>query len=197
MDDGFWARACKAATSQPVDATIMANTISSSVTVRAPNRCSLNLHTTKCQPDGPTLGLSLLCIQVAAFIAASLVSSLWLFRWCRLRARKKEFLDRVWRHLGSFTSLLFVGSIVGVLAWSANIPSLTFYYNARDPKLSAKNQARNVLLLLSSHATWIAVFLVAQSLETFCLSLAKMMMLGRLIKHVQGASNLTLARRTM
>ncbi len=63
--------------------------------------------------------------------------------------------------------------------------------------MSAKNQTRNVLLLLSSHATWIAVFLVAQGLETFCLSLAKMMMLGRLIKHVQGASNLALARRTM
>lgn len=73
------------------------------------------------------------------------------------------------------------------------MPSLALYYQARDPmKASIRTQQRTVLLTLYAQASWVAVFLVAQGLETLCLTLAKILVIGRLIKHLQSAKHLTL-----
>jgi hypothetical protein len=115
-----------------------------------------------------------------------------------LQVMHKQHVNLVWRHLPLFSSLMFVGGISGALAWSANIPSLSLYYNARDPVRSAiGTQQRATLLLLSHHSHWVSVFLVALALETGCLTLAKMLVLGRLVKHIEGATGLTRMRRAM
>jgi ribosomal protein L32 len=97
-----------------------------------------------------------------------------------------------------FSTLVLVGGISGAVAFSANIPSLSLYYNARDPaRSSISTQQRTTLLLLSRHSHWVSVFLVALALETACLTLAKMLVLGRLVKHIEGATGLTRMRRAM
>ena len=107
-------------------------------------------------------------------------------------------MNLVWRHLPLFSGLVFVGGVSGALAWSANIPSLSLYYHARDPVRSAiATQQHATLLLLSRHSHWVSVFLVALALETSCLTLAKMLVLGRLVKHIEGATGLTPMRRAM
>jgi hypothetical protein len=54
-------------------------------------------------------------------------------------------------------------------------------------------------MLIYEHSRWIPFFLVAHGMETSCMALAKMLVLGRLVKHVQSASvtRLIAARQDM
>ena len=126
--------------------------------------------------------------QIASFAAAAVFSSVWFFRWLRLRAQHKELLNKVWRHFGWYSGLVFAGSVFGAVAWSANIPANALYYDARDPaRLNVATARRETLGLLSDHSTWIATFQVSYGFEVMCLSFAQLMILGRLIKHAKSA----------
>jgi hypothetical protein len=115
-----------------------------------------------------------------------------------LQILRKQLVNLVWKHLASFSCLVFIGCVSGALAWSTNIPAQTLYYNARDPaRIAIATQQRSILFLLYDHAQWVSIFLVAHGLETSCMAMAEMLVLGRLVKHAQGATQLAAARRVM
>ena len=94
----------------------------------------------------------------------------------------------MWWHLGWYSGLVFAGSVSGAVAWSANIPANSLYYAARDPaKLTVPTAQRDNLRLLATLSSWVAAFNVTYGFEAMCLTLAKVMVLGRLIQHARMA----------
>ena len=72
--------------------------------------------------------------------------------------------------------MVCVGSVVGAVAWGANMQRLVFYYEAKIPGVTLVQS----YTLLASYLRLFALFAILYSFEFFCLVISKLMLLGRL-----------------
>ena len=109
--------------------------------------------------------------MVAAF------SGFWWLKWARL---KTELKVQVWRYFGRFSSLVCVGCICGIIAWSSRTRASVAYFTSFGTGI----RDDSALSLLSTTMAWIAVYNFFYAVEVMCLSLAKLIVLDRLTEHV-------------
>jgi hypothetical protein len=103
-------------------------------------------------------------LQVAAFTVCALASGCMLYRWWKLGEESRK---RVWRLYGWFCGLMCMGSCCGVIAWLAYMKYLVFVYQQSDT---------------ASQLLAISIVPVPYSLEFSCLSVAKLLVLDRLLR---------------
>ena len=126
------------------------------------------------------------CLQVAAHIICALASGSMLLLWLRLDDESRK---RVWRLYGWFSGLICFGSCCGAIAWTAWMQYLVLVY--QNPT------AVNTRLVLSSNKSlsekiadtditakmirMLSIYPVPYSLEFFCMSMAKLLVLDRMV----------------
>jgi len=85
--------------------------------------------------------------------------------------------------LGAFIALVCAGSASGIVAWSFNIRSYPPYFAYIS--LQATKGSRAELYRTNAAATlYYGSFFTPYAIEVLCLSLAKLLIIGRLVKHV-------------
>ena len=99
-------------------------------------------------------------------------SGMWCLRWARV-----GFKEGAWRQLGLLSGMVCVGSVVGAVAWTANMQSNAFYYAANVNGVTRQQQ----YTLYAAFFRFGAVFVTLYGLEFLCLIISKLMLLGRLV----------------
>ena len=89
--------------------------------------------------------------------------------------------ERIWPGLGWFSGLMCAGSVLGAVAWGANIQALTLLYEPA-PTFRLANRAN------ASQNRWLAAYNVLYGLEFVCFIVPKLMILGRLTENSSGSS---------
>jgi hypothetical protein len=117
-------------------------------------------------------GVSLTLVpQVVSFALSAVYSGVWFTRWVRESVKK-----RMWAQLGWFSGLVCAGSVVGAVAWGAELQANALTYEGNVPGLNAQQG----YALASSSYRWEVGFLVIYPVEFLCFIVPKLMMLGRL-----------------
>jgi hypothetical protein len=110
-------------------------------------------------------------MQIVSFGVAALYSGMWCLRWVRAGA-----WEGAWGQLGLLSGMVCVGSVVGVVAWSANLQSNNFLFEAYLPGISR----RQFYTVYASYLRLNAVFFIFYGFEFLGLIISKLMLLGRL-----------------
>ena len=108
--------------------------------------------------------------QVVSFAVAAVYSGIWLLRWARDTVK-----NRMWGQLGWLSGLVCVGSVLGAVAWSADMQRKTLRF---EGDLTINDRQRYTLL--ASAQRWLAAFNILNGLEFMCFMIPKLMMLDRL-----------------
>ena len=111
-------------------------------------------------------------MQVVSFGLAALYSGMWCLRWARGGG-----WEGAWGQLGLFSSTLCVGSVVGAVAWGANIQNNAFQYEAQVRFDIIPQQG---YALFATSLRFASVFVILYGFEFLCLVMCKLMLLGRL-----------------
>jgi hypothetical protein len=131
--------------------------------------------------------LTLSSLQVALSAVTAAVALVRFVQWKRLDETDR---DTIWRLYGVFTCLAFVGSICGVVTWSIFLVSDRLYIGALSLGTSANDRVQRSAELGSSYELR-GPFHVSKALTFLFVSLAKLMVLDRMMqftaKRAQGA----------
>ena len=92
--------------------------------------------------------------------------------------------ERMWAQLGLFSGMVCVGSVAGIVAWSATLVNNVCYYEANTPGITPRQK----YTLFASGFRWYAAFLILYSFEFLCLIISKLMLLGRLASNATQSS---------
>ena len=102
------------------------------------------------------------------------------FRWRGLSTQTKQY---VWRMYGWFTALMCCGSLVGAATWvcymQSNALYFTFFHSVRCTSSCPSMSQKYAVLALSNR--WQAAFSALYPLEFMCLSVAKLLLLHRVL----------------
>ena len=90
----------------------------------------------------------------------------------------------MWAQLGLFSGMVCVGSVAGIVAWSATLLNNIYYYEANSPSITPRQK----YTLFASGFRWYAAFLILYSFEFLCLIISKLMLLGRLASNATQSS---------
>ena len=187
----FWAGACNAARSRPLQMLLDINYACCGVTVsaRLPGRydplwmfvqslwqrccarcCRCLLVNT--WPAASSV-LSDAATQIGAFCVSAAASGTMFLRWWWVSEERKK---RMWRMYGWFTGLMCCGSCIGAVAWTLSMIALADLFTTMNPAstLSPFEQER----LAAQAFRLLAAFLVLYAVEFFFLTLAKLMVLS-------------------
>jgi hypothetical protein len=129
--------------------------------------------------DGESGLLLLVCMltlaQVAAFCVSAIGGGTMFVRWWRMA---EEDRSRVWRLYGWLSGLMCIGSVFGAVSWSSWMQNLVANFNGSAPGLTrAQSASWN-----ASGQYWTAAFLITYGIEFLCLSVAKLMVLDRMME---------------
>ena len=187
----FWAGACNAALSRPLQMLLDINYACCGVTVstRLPGRydplwmfvqslwqryCA---HCCRCLlvntwPAASSV-LSDAATQIGAFCVSAAASGTMFLRWWWVSEERKK---RMWRMYGWFTGLMCCGSCIGAVAWTLSMIALADLFTTMNPAstLSPFEKER----LAAQAFRLLAAFLVLYAVEFFFLTLAKLMVLS-------------------
>ena len=119
-------------------------------------------------------------LQIVLFGVAALYSGMWCLRWARAGG-----LEGAWRQLGLFSGMVCMGSVVGAVAWTANMQRLAFFYEAQVRVGVIPQQGYT---LSASSFRFLAVFDMLNGVEFLCLIMCKLMLLGRLATNAAQSS---------
>ena len=108
--------------------------------------------------------------QVVSFALAAVYSGIWWLRWARDTVK-----NRMWGQLGWLSGLVCVGSVLGAVAWSADMQRKTLRF---EGDLTINDRQRYTLF--ASAQRWLAAFNILNGLEFMCFMIPKLMMLDRL-----------------
>lgn len=111
--------------------------------------------------------------QVVLFALSAVYSFMWFLRWARDIVK-----NRMWSQLGWFSGLVCSGSVAGAVAWGANMQRKVYLFEG-----DVVFNSRHKYTLYASAHRWQAAFSILNGLEFPCFIIAKLMMLGRLIKN--------------
>lgn len=126
------------------------------------------------------------CLQVAAHIICALASGSMLLLWLRLDDESRK---RVWRLYGWFSGLICFGGCCGAIAWTAWMQYLVFVYqnptvvDTRLVLLSGKPLSEKIADtdINAKMTRMYSIYPVPYSLEFFCMSMAKLLVLDRMV----------------
>jgi hypothetical protein len=107
-------------------------------------------------------------VAVASFAAAAVLSALVWLCWWRVHPDGRA---KMWRLLGIFSALAFIGCCMGIVAWATFRMQLTHYYAAS----AAGTDASSTQVLVGQGNRWQAVFYVFLAAEFWFLSVAKLL----------------------
>jgi hypothetical protein len=110
---------------------------------------------------------------MVSFAAAGVYSGMWWLRWARHGAS-----DKMWPLLGWFSGLLCAGNVAGCVAWGAATQFNALYWELFEPG----NTRVQFYTLGASYNRWQTAFYIPNGLEFFCLIIAKLLLLGRLLR---------------
>jgi hypothetical protein len=100
-----------------------------------------------------------------------------LLAWRRIDLEKRRSL---WQRYGWFCALIMFGSCFGAVAWAAWNRVLFYFYVANKKFPGSITKAQQVMLYAYAYP-WRAVFAVTYAVEFLCLSVAKLMVLDRML----------------
>ena len=111
--------------------------------------------------------------QIALFVIVDLVSLFYFLLWRRLAAPQRT---KVWNLLPRFLALVIFGCTCGSIAFAMRMEATALYFqsNANDRTDKSKFELKGKLYQLA------AGYLIVESVEVLCLSLAKLFVLDRL-----------------
>ena len=124
--------------------------------------------------------------QIFAFALCAAVSAIMHLRWRRINEDGKRHL---WRLYGWFTGLVCFGCCTGALAWIFNMQRGTFlfsYFKSSNVSTSSDVYDAQISNYLGLAYRYRAGYLVSYSLEFLCLSVAKLMVLDRMMDFAAG-----------
>jgi len=110
-------------------------------------------------------------MQVVSFGVAALYSGMCCLRWARDGGR-----EGAWGQLGLLSGMVCVGSVVGAVAWGANMQFTVVFSEGNIPGLSSQQQ----YTLSASASRFGAVFVILYGFEFLFFIICKLMLLGRL-----------------
>ena len=118
--------------------------------------------------------------QIAAFCASAFAGGTMFWRWRRMGGEGRRGL---WRLYGWFSGLILCGSCFGAVAWGADMQVLVLLFNLNNnPPSTITNAQHSSMYALEQR--WVAAFVVFYAMEFLCLSVAKLMVLDRMMEFV-------------
>jgi hypothetical protein len=115
-------------------------------------------------------------VQIAAFCLSALAGGTMFWRWWRIGEESRQ---RVWALYGWFSGLMFCGSLFGAISSAAWMQFTAFYITINHPLSSLTNA--EIWRQYALAFRWLIAFFIFSALEFFGLSVAKLMVLHRMV----------------
>jgi hypothetical protein len=115
--------------------------------------------------------------QIAAYCVSAVAGGTMFRRWWRMDGEGRR---RVWRLYGWFSGLMLCGSIFVAVDSGAGMQVLLLIFKATNDPSSTPNSAQFFASSAVYHR-WAAAFVITYEMDFFCLSVAKLMVLDRMM----------------
>jgi hypothetical protein len=125
-------------------------------------------------------------ISLSAFmLLASVVAGLFLYKFCRLNDLDQ---NRVWNQYRLFSSLIFAGGALGVVAWLTYMESLSANFRAQELFKSGPDFSLQTTQEFGRTYLWLGIHFFFEPLTFACLTVSKFLVLDRIFKFITRSS---------